>query len=90
MAVLYPTVKTKVDNGKGTMQDIEPFVVYSYLAEASDQLKYKAIVDVVRARIGAVGGGRRVRAKGGASSSAAAADNTAADAAVQSAMQMFA
>eukprot|EP00959_Pyramimonas_sp_CCMP1952_P316820 6631504-Pyramimonas_sp.AAC.1 len=91
LSAMYDTMKTKVDNGRASMQDVEPFVVYAYLATKEDQQKYKAMVDVVKAKIGAVGGTKRARGSRGSSSDAAAAasSNAAADAAVQSAMAMF-
>jgi hypothetical protein len=89
LQVLYTEVQGKVNDNKATMQDLEPFVVYSYLAVPEDQTKYRAMVEVVKARVGAVGAPRRARARGAGAAAAAAASNTAADAAVQSAMDMF-
>ena len=64
------------------------FVVYSYLAVPEERSRYSAMVEVVKAKLGAVGAPRKSRAKGTGTASSSV-DTTAADAAVQSAMDMF-
>ena len=88
LAYIYSQVKKKADDGTASFNDVAPFAVYLYLASKGEQAKYRAMVDSVVAKCADFDTKRPSKKAKSASSSGLVASER--DAAVKSAMAMFA